>query len=306
MKARPMVAAGLVEPRVALGAGAQQANRAEHEARRRRSCPAPRAGPTTDTAPRGPKGNGTASPPRWRRSRAGSRRTSGGARPGARCSAACPRSCSRPRRRRDSAAWRLSCAALRWSAPSLAGAAMSRRKARTPTPIATNCEHESGAEQERHPVVRHQDVERARARSRRPNSAAGPSNTRKPSMNSATPISPAPAMARPLRRNNRRQRGGPGILRIRLATDFGQHRRHVHVERMRRRELAVVVASAAIVAEVGEVVEVAVGEGAPQLHGGEHRAQPLAIAARVADRHQPVGFGQRGGRDARRRRPRAG
>ena len=59
---------------------------------------------------------------------------------------------------------------------------------------------------------------------------------------------------------------------------------------MRRRELAVNIAGAAGMAEIGEIVEVAVGERAAHLHRGKHRAEPLAIAAGVADRHQPVGF----------------
>ena len=43
-------------------------------------------------------------------------------------------------------------------------------------------------------------------------------------------------------------------------------------------------------AEIGEVVEVAVGKRAAHLHRRKHRAEPLAIAAGIADRHQPVGF----------------
>src|SRR5215470_6674609 len=45
-------------------------------------------------------------------------------------------------------------------------------------------------------------------------------------------------------------------------------------------------------AEIGEIVQVAIGKGAAHLHGRKHRAQPLAIAAGVADGHQAVGFGE--------------
>ena len=41
--------------------------------------------------------------------------------------------------------------------------------------------------------------------------------------------------------------------------------------------------------EIGEVVEVAVGERAPHFHRRKIRAKPLAIAAGIADRHQAVG-----------------
>src|SRR5262245_28746031 len=61
---------------------------------------------------------------------------------------------------------------------------------------------------------------------------------------------------------------------------------------MRRRELAIGVAGAAGMAEIGEIVEVAIGECAPHLHRGKDRAKTLAVAAGIADRHQTVGFGE--------------
>ena len=45
-------------------------------------------------------------------------------------------------------------------------------------------------------------------------------------------------------------------------------------------------------AEIGEIVEVAVGKRAAHFHRREHRAEALAIAAGIADRHQAVGFFQ--------------
>jgi hypothetical protein len=59
---------------------------------------------------------------------------------------------------------------------------------------------------------------------------------------------------------------------------------------MGRRELAVGIAGAAAVTEIGEIVEIAIGERAPHLHCRKYRAKAFAIAARIADRHQPVGF----------------
>src|SRR5712671_3397333 len=64
---------------------------------------------------------------------------------------------------------------------------------------------------------------------------------------------------------------------------------------MRRRELAVGVTSAAGVAQIGEIIEVAVGERAAHLHRRKHRAEALAVAAGIADRHQAVGFFQNSG-----------
>src|SRR5436190_827698 len=59
---------------------------------------------------------------------------------------------------------------------------------------------------------------------------------------------------------------------------------------MRRRELAIGVAGAAGVTEIGEIVEVAVRERAAHFHRRKDCAQALAIAAGIADRHQTVGF----------------
>src|SRR5689334_754649 len=59
---------------------------------------------------------------------------------------------------------------------------------------------------------------------------------------------------------------------------------------MRWRELTVGIAGAAGMAEIGKIVEVAVGERAPHLHRRKDGAQSLAVAAGIADRHQAVGF----------------
>src|SRR5262245_48850854 len=49
-------------------------------------------------------------------------------------------------------------------------------------------------------------------------------------------------------------------------------------------------AGAAAVTEIRQVAQVLRGKREPQLHRREHRAMALAIPARVADDHQPLGF----------------
>ena len=132
-------------------------------------------------------------------------------------------------------------------------------------------------------------------RSRRParaNSTAGSSKATKPTMKAAMLAAAASVTARPLRANTPAKRARPGVDRVGFVAQLGQRARHVDVELVRRRILAVRQAGAALVAEIGEVVQVAAAEGAPHLHRREHRAQALAIAAGVADGHQPVGFVQ--------------
>ncbi len=97
----------------------------------------------------------------------------------------------------------------------------------------------------------------------------------------------------PIAREHRRESARPGVRGVGIRPRLGEHARDIDVEFMRRRELAIVVAGAAAMAEIGEVVEIAIGKRAAHFHGREHRAQSLAIAAGIADRHQPVGFGQR-------------
>ncbi len=63
----------------------------------------------------------------------------------------------------------------------------------------------------------------------------------------------------------------------------GQHPRQVQVELVRRGVLAGVIAAAAVVAEVCELREISVGEGALSVDRREHRAEALAVAACVAD-----------------------
>ena len=88
------------------------------------------------------------------------------------------------------------------------------------------------------------------------------------------------------------QEARPGIARIAVGTDGRERSRHIDGKLVRWRKLAVHIAGAAGMAQVGQIVEITVPELTPQLHRGEHRAEPLAIAAGVADRHQSVGFCQ--------------
>src|SRR5580692_11242460 len=59
---------------------------------------------------------------------------------------------------------------------------------------------------------------------------------------------------------------------------------------MRRGILARVITFAAVVAEVGEVVQIAGGETLALLHGGEDGAVAFAVAAGVADAHDALAF----------------
>jgi hypothetical protein len=52
---------------------------------------------------------------------------------------------------------------------------------------------------------------------------------------------------------------------------------------MRRRVLAGVQAGAAVVAEIGEVVDVGLAKLQPPRHGREHGAKTFAVAAGIAD-----------------------
>ncbi len=86
----------------------------------------------------------------------------------------------------------------------------------------------------------------------------------------------------------------PSMIRIAFGAQFGEGAGQVHAPLMRRRVLAGVIASFAVVAEVREVGQVAVGEGSAQLHRREDRAVALAIAAGIADLHGAAGLGERG------------
>ena len=79
------------------------------------------------------------------------------------------------------------------------------------------------------------------------------------------------------------QPGRPGVPLPALLPHFGERRRQVEGELVRLRVLAGVVAAAAVVAEVGELRDVARGEDLLAGHRGEDGAIALAIAAGVAD-----------------------
>jgi hypothetical protein len=65
-----------------------------------------------------------------------------------------------------------------------------------------------------------------------------------------------------------RQRSGPGQPLPAVLPDLGQHGGDVHRELVRRCVLAGVIAAAAVVAEIGELGDVAVGEGPLRLIAG--------------------------------------
>src|SRR5260370_23686485 len=74
----------------------------------------------------------------------------------------------------------------------------------------------------------------------------------------------------------------PGIDGVGFGAGNRKRLRHIDVEFMRRRELAVGITGTAGVAEIGEIIEVAVGKRAAHFHRRKYRAQALAIAARIA------------------------
>ena len=88
----------------------------------------------------------------------------------------------------------------------------------------------------------------------------------------------------------RAKRPRPRELDVRPLAYLRHRPRHIDGELVRRRVLARVVARAAVVAEIGEVVNVQLVEVEPTRHRGEHRAKPFAVATRVADAHLPFDF----------------
>ncbi|KAG1179624.1 hypothetical protein G6F35_016218 [Rhizopus arrhizus] len=68
---------------------------------------------------------------------------------------------------------------------------------------------------------------------------------------------------------------------------------------MRRRVLTGVQTGAAVVAQVGQIVQVGLAKFQAAGHGREHRAEAFAIAAGVADLHDAGDFGFVGGQQFR-------
>ena len=91
------------------------------------------------------------------------------------------------------------------------------------------------------------------------------------------------------------QRGRPGVVRIGLAANLGHGLRNVHRKFVRRCVLAGVQAGAAVVAQVGNEMDIGLAKFQPPCHGREHGAKAFAVAAGIADlqlaRH--LGFGGR-------------
>jgi hypothetical protein len=72
---------------------------------------------------------------------------------------------------------------------------------------------------------------------------------------------------------------------IRLQTDLSESLGNIYAEFVRRSVLACVEALAAVMAEVGQIVEIGVCETQTAFHSGEHGAKPFAVAAGIADGH---------------------
>ena len=106
----------------------------------------------------------------------------------------------------------------------------------------------------------------------------------------------------PIALEQRGERIWPGILPVRLQADVGEHFRKVQLEFVRRCVLAGVITGAAVVAEVGEVCEVGLGEAQSPLERRKDRAKAFAVTAGVADaRHSRALFDQRDGNRSRQR-----
>ena len=147
-------------------------------------------------------------------------------------------------------------------------------------------EEKCRAEQSSHRLVRHQPVEMSVPREER-----GPVVPEREAQDEGCHARCRHRRDRqPVAVEHRAKKGRPCVGAIRRRPHLRQCLRHVDVEFVRRRKLAVDVAGPAPVAEIGEVIEIGGGEAASQLHRREHRAKSFAIAAGVADRHQPPGF----------------
>src|SRR5690606_29158119 len=92
------------------------------------------------------------------------------------------------------------------------------------------------------------------------------------------------AREEPVRLEGAREEPGPRVALPRLRAHLRHEPREVERELVRRCVLAGVEAGAAVVAEVAEVADVALGEGEAALQRREGGAVALAVAAGVADR----------------------
>ena len=84
-----------------------------------------------------------------------------------------------------------------------------------------------------------------------------------------------------------------GELLVGFQPKFGHRPGEIKIELVGRDILAGIIAITAVMTEVGEIFQFAVGKGPAQLHGRKNCAKAFTIPARVADRHDPPGFLQR-------------
>ena len=100
----------------------------------------------------------------------------------------------------------------------------------------------------------------------------------------------------------RTQRAGPRVLAVGCAADLGHHLRKIELELVRRRVWAGVIARAAVVAQIGHVGEIALGERDAPLERGKDSAVPFAIAAGIADARHALALRDESDRKRSRRR----
>ena len=87
-----------------------------------------------------------------------------------------------------------------------------------------------------------------------------------------------------------RERARPGEFGPCLGAPLCKRQRHIDGEFMRRRILAGMIAGPAMMAEIGKLRRIADIEQAAAFHRRKDGAEPLAIAAGIADLHDPGGF----------------
>src|SRR4029079_8946517 len=89
---------------------------------------------------------------------------------------------------------------------------------------------------------------------------------------------------KPVAGKQRRANSRPSIGGVTIVAHLGEILRHIDVKFMRWRKLAVDVTGPARMTEIGQIIEVAIAEGAPHFHRWKHSTKTFAITARIAHR----------------------
>ena len=150
---------------------------------------------------------------------------------------------------------------------------------------------EGQAENSDHRVVRHQPIERAGAGVDAKQSLwIMPADKARDKTGDTESRDDADRQA--IAFEQRRQGAWPRVGLIGLRAHNCQSLGNIDGEGVRRGKLAIDIASAAAMAEVGQIIEIGIAEGAAHFHGRKDRAKPLAIAAGIADGHETIGLSE--------------